>query len=48
MIDELKFQFDPVAPAASVTNRVRNELARHEQYVLHVLPVDPAAAECTS
>ena len=45
VIDELELQFEPVALAASVTDRVRNELARHEQSVLHVLPVDSAAAE---
>jgi hypothetical protein len=48
VLDELKLHFDPVALAASVTDRVRDELARHEQRVLHVLPVDPASAECSA
>jgi hypothetical protein len=48
LMDELKLQFDPVALAAPVTDRVRYELARHEQNVLHVLPVETASAERTS
>jgi hypothetical protein len=46
--DELKLHFDPVALSAPVTDRVRNELARHEQGVLHVPPVDPASTKCAS
>jgi hypothetical protein len=48
VVDKLKLHFDPVALAAPVTDRVRNELARHEQSVLHVLPVDPASTKCAS
>ena len=48
VINELEFQFESVALAASVTDRVRNEFARHEQSVLHALPVDSAAAECAA
>jgi hypothetical protein len=46
--DELELQFDPVALAAPVQDRVRNQLARHEQNVLHALPVDPAPVKCAS
>jgi hypothetical protein len=31
VVGDLVFQFDSVAAAASVTDRVRNEVARHEQ-----------------
>lgn len=43
---ELELQFDPVALVAPVTDRVGNQLARHEQSVMHPLPFDPAVAEC--
>ena len=48
VMDELKLQFEPVARAAPVTDRVRYELARHEQNVLHVLLVETASAERAS
>jgi hypothetical protein len=48
VLDELKLQFDAVAPATAVADRVRHEFARHEEGVLHVTLVDPASAECTS
>ena len=47
-IDELELQLDPIASAAPVTDRVRHELARHEQSVLHLLPADTLCAECAS
>jgi hypothetical protein len=48
VVDELKLQFDLVALATSVTDRVRHKLARHEQGVLYVILVDPGSAKCIS
>jgi hypothetical protein len=45
VVGDLEFQFDSVATAAPVMDRVRNKFARHEQNILHPLPVDPAVAE---
>jgi hypothetical protein len=45
---DLKRQFDPVASAAPVQDCVRDQLAGHDQDVLHALPVDATPVECAS